>query len=59
VDIGIYTSHVMLEHKIEQAEDGKGKEATWNMGRLPRNLGKDSRPDRLFFACDGSLRLTL
>ena len=52
VDIGIYVSTVTLSHKLEQAEDGKGKEATWNMGRLPTRLGKGDKPDRLFFACE-------
>lgn len=56
VDIGIYTSLVTLQHKQEQAEDGKGREATWNMGRLPKNLGKGEGPDRLFFACEGYFR---
>jgi hypothetical protein len=56
MDIGIYTSQTTLSHKLEQAEDGKGREATWNMGRLPQNLGKDDAPDRLFFACDGAWR---
>jgi len=55
-DIGIYTSPVTLEHKLEQAEDGKKKEATWNMGRLPLGLGKGGGPDRLFFAADGCWR---
>ena len=55
-DIGIYTSLVTLEHKLEQAEEGKKKEATWNMGRLPQDLGKGSGPDRLFFAADGCWR---
>jgi hypothetical protein len=55
-DIGIYTSGVTLEHKLEQAEDGKGKEATWNMGRLPQGLGKGEGPDRLFFAAEGLWR---
>lgn len=56
MDIGIYTSSTTLEHKIELAEDGKGNEATWNMGKIPRNLGKGQGPDRLFFACDGCWR---
>ncbi len=56
VDIGVYTSLVTLEHKQEQARDGKGREATWNMGRLPKDLGKGETPDRLFFACDGAWR---
>ena len=56
VDIGIYASFVTLQHKQEQMEDGKGWEATWNMGRLPKNLGKGKTPDRLFFACEGYWR---
>jgi len=55
-DIGIYTSGVTLAHKLDQAEDGKGREATWNMGRLPQGLGKGEGPDRLFFAADGCWR---
>ena len=55
-DIGIYTSMVTLEHKLEQAGDGRGAEATWNMARLPKNLGKGKGPDRLFFAADGFWR---
>jgi hypothetical protein len=56
VDIGIYTSEVTLSHKLEQMEDGKGCEGTWNMGRLPKDLGKGDTPDRLFFATDGYWR---
>lgn len=56
MDIGLYASRAALEHKTEQAEDGKGNEATWNMGRVPKNLGKEKGPDRLFFACDGYWR---
>ena len=56
VDIGIYTSEVTLSHKLEQMEDGKGREGTWNMGRLPRELGKGDTLDRLFFATDGYWR---
>jgi len=56
VDIGIYTSHVTLMHKLEQMDDGKGVEAIWNMGRLPKDLGKGRTPDRFFFAYDGQWR---
>jgi hypothetical protein len=56
VDIGIYTSRVTLDHKLEQLDDGKGPEATWNMGRLPKNLGKEEGPDRIFFAVGGRWR---
>ena len=56
VDIGIYTSGVTLEHKLDQMEDGKGPEAVWNMGRLPKDLGKSPGPDRIFFAADGYWR---
>jgi len=56
VDIGIYTSEATLSDKLEQLEDGKGREGTWNMGRLPKNLGKGETPDRLFFATDGYWR---
>ena len=52
-DIGVYTSNVTLDHKLEQADDGKGREATWNMGRLPKKLGKGEEADRLFFATEG------
>ena len=55
-DVGIYTSLVTLEHKLEQMEDGKGREATWNMGRVPKELGKGEGKDRLFFAVDGCWR---
>lgn len=56
VDIGIYTSGVTLEHKLDHMDDGKGPEATWNMGRLPKDLGKGEGPDRLFFAAEGCWR---
>ena len=56
VDIGICVSDITLSHKLEQAEDGKGNEATWNMGRLPTRLGQGDTPDRLFFACEGFWR---
>lgn len=55
-DIGIYTSGATLAHKLEQACDGKGKEAAWNMARLPLELGKGPGPDRIFFATDGCWR---
>jgi len=55
-DIGIYTSLGILQHKLEQAKDGKSTEATWNMARIPRSLGKGEGPDRLFFAVDGFWR---
>ena len=55
-DIGIYTSPVTLDHKLELPAGGKRKEATWNMGRLPQGLGKGDGPDRLFFAADGCWR---
>jgi hypothetical protein len=56
VDIGIYSSEVTLSHKIEQLEDGKGRKGTWNVGRVPKDLGKGETPDRLFFATDGYWR---
>ena len=52
VDIGLYVSDITLSHKLDQAEDGKGNEATWNMGRLPTRMGQGDRPDRLFFATE-------
>jgi len=56
VDIGIYTSEVTLSHKLDQLDDGRGREGTWNMGRMPTRLGKGETPDRLFFATDGYWR---
>lgn len=53
VDIGVYTSDVTLEHKLEAPRRGRPAEATWNMGRLPKELGKGDTADRLFFATDG------
>jgi hypothetical protein len=53
VDIGIYTSGSVLDHKLECAADGKGKEATWNVSRLPARLGQGDKLDRLYFACEG------
>ena len=50
-------SFIRPPHELaEQMEDGKGREATWNMGRLPKNLGKGKTPDRIFFACEGYCR---
>jgi len=55
-DIGIYTSSVTLEHKLGQQTDGKGLEATWNMGRFPKELGTSKVPNRIFFAVEGYWR---
>ena len=56
VDIGIYTSADILADKLEGRRGDGRQEATWNMKRLPRDLGKGAGPDRLFFASGGHWR---
>ena len=55
-DIGIYTSPSVLAGKLEDRGPGKNCEATWNMSRVPTQLGKTKNPDRLFFASQGHWR---
>jgi hypothetical protein len=55
LDIGVWMSAGVLEHKIECAEDGKSPEVTWNTRRVPKDL-EPGWTNRLFVACEGSWR---
>lgn len=56
MDIGLCTLPEILAEKLQQRDASRRAEATWNMRRLPRELGKGTTPDRLFFACQGIWR---
>jgi hypothetical protein len=56
LDIGIYTLPEVLADKLGQRDAARRAEGTWNMRRLPRELGKGATPDRLFVACQGAWR---
>lgn len=55
MDVGVYWSRAVLEHKLERLDEpAPGPlEEVWNCRRLPTGLGKDAAGDRLFVACDG------
>jgi hypothetical protein len=56
MDIGIYTSPATLSGKLEDRDPARKCEATWNMKRLPTQLGKapPNEVNRLFFATNGA-----
>ena len=54
MDIGVWMSPDVLEHKLE-AQDDKNPEQAWNLGRWPRGLS-DPGQHRLFVACNNSWR---
>lgn len=55
MDIGVYMSAEVLEHKLEAQSEGNTEEA-WNVRRVPKGLGQSGQADRLFVACDGAWR---
>src|SRR5207248_2988273 len=54
VDLGVWMSPGVLEHKLEAAEE-RNPEQTWNMGRWPKGLSEKG-PHRMFVASDGLWR---
>lgn len=50
MDIGVYWSSAVLEHKLERRDQGKAEEV-WNCRRLPHGMGRDAAGDRLVVAC--------
>lgn len=53
MDIGVYWSGAVLEHKLDRAENSGPVEEVWNCRRLPQGLGQDPEGDRLYVACGG------
>jgi hypothetical protein len=50
MDIGVYWSPAVLEHKLERADAPGRLEEVWNCHALPNSLGRDREGDRLFIA---------
>jgi len=50
MDIGIYWSPAVLEHKLERRHHRGRVEEVWNVRRLPDGLGDNPAGDRLFVA---------
>jgi len=50
MDIGVYWSSAVLEHKLERQDHEGRVEEVWNVRRLPQGLGNGPGPDRLFVA---------
>jgi hypothetical protein len=55
MDIGVWMSRAVLEHKLE-ARDERNPEQAWNLGRWPTELSVQGVQHRLFVACDGAWR---
>jgi hypothetical protein len=53
MNIGVYWSAVVLEHKLERRHDRGAAEEVWNLRRLPKGLGDNPAGDRLFVASRG------
>jgi len=55
MDIGVYWSGSVLEHKLERLDTPGDSplEEVWNCRLLPQGLGRDAGGDRLFVACAG------
>ena len=53
MDIGVYWSPVVLEHKRERREQRGHPEEVWNCRHLPKGLGEDPGGDRLVIGCRG------
>lgn len=54
MDIGVYWSPSVLEHKLDRSDMPGRVEEVWNCRRLPQGLGKDPGGDRLFIASGGA-----
>lgn len=54
LDIGVYWSPAVLEHKLERADDPGRVEEVWNCKNLPIGLGRQRARDRLFIASGGA-----
>ena len=61
MDIGLYWSSAVLEHKLERGDREGRQEEVWNCRHLPRGLGQDPAGDRLVIGCQrrwiGAFRL--
>jgi hypothetical protein len=61
MNIGVYWSPAVLEHKLERRHRRGRVEEVWNVRRLPKGLGDNPAGDRLFVASGrrwaGSFRL--
>jgi len=61
MDIGLYWSPAVLEHKLERRDQRGHPEEVWNCRHLPKGLGKDLACDRLVIGCNrrwvGAFRL--
>jgi len=55
VDMGVTMSPEVLEDKLEEAREGKHREATWNTKRPPTRL-TPGWTNRLYVACRGYWR---
>lgn len=53
MDIGVWWSSAVLEHKLERCHRSGRVEEVWNCRRLPRGLGRSPRADRLVVASAG------
>ena len=51
MDIGVYWSPAVLEHKRERREQRGRPEEVWNCRHLPKGLGKDPGGDWLVVGC--------
>jgi len=56
MDVGVYWSAAVLEHKLERHGQPGTTEEVWNCRRLPRGLGSSQDRDRLFVASQGRWR---
>lgn len=57
MDLGVWMSPEVLEHKLEAREE-KNHEVTWNVARLPAEFtsSSDRNPKRLYVASKGAWR---
>jgi hypothetical protein len=55
VDLGVWMSSAVLEHKLE-AQDERNPEQAWNLSRWPKGGFAPGELHRLFVACDGYWR---
>lgn len=51
MDIGVYWSPAVLEHKLERREQRGHPQEVWNCRHLPKGLGIDPSGDRLVVGC--------
>lgn len=53
MNIGVYWSAAVLEHKLERRHQQGTVEEVWNCAHLPKGLGLDTGGDRLVVASRG------